>query len=278
MQIAPVAPRAATVSFVSPSPLLGADSAAAASLRAAGPSAAGGDLDKYYATAQGKEGADLLHALHFIIRTGHVDRGYSQARDELFSEIDDVDGDDKVEDLFTGESRGPITDRKNAYEKGFNTEHTWPQSQGATGIAQSDLHHLRASDVKTNEVRGHMPYGDVVRTEWTTGSGAAQAKMGVDALGTEVFEPHAAVKGDIARGLLYFYTRYAMSQTQRFSLEAFEHEVPTLLKWSAADPVDDAERLRNDAVQRVQGNRNPFIDHPEWVDAIHFDKLDLRHP
>jgi endonuclease I len=233
------------------------------------------DLDKYYATAQGKQGADLLRALHLIVRTGHVDRGYAQARDELFGIVEDLDGDNKVEDLFTGELRGPVTDRKNAYGKGLNTEHTWPQSKGATGIAQSDLHHLHAADTHTNEMRGSHPYGDVAKVEWSVGEGVHQAKLGVDTLGETVFEPRADVKGDIARGLLYFYTRYSQSRTNDFTLENFRHELPTLLKWNAQDPVSDLERQRNDAVQTVQGNRNPFVDHPEFVDAVDFAHLDL---
>jgi endonuclease I len=234
------------------------------------------DLDKYYAPAQGKEGADLLHSLHIIVRTGHVDRGYAQARDELFSEVGDVDGDNMIEDIFTGEARGPITDRKNAYDKGMNTEHTWAQSKGATGIAQSDLHHLQPADIRTNEKRGSFPYGEVIKTTWSTGSGVHQAKLGVDSLGATVFEPQDSVKGDIARGLLYFYTRYYESRPDRFQTDDFKHELPTLLKWNAQDPVDDRERKRNDAVQAVQGNRNPYIDHPEFVDEVAFGKLAIK--
>ena len=271
MQLASVAPLAPT-RFVSPS--LGADSAAAANQRAAA-GTGDGDLSKYYGPAQGKEGAELLRALHLIIRTGHTDRGYAQARDEMFADVDDLDGDDRIEDIFTGQEYGPITGRKNAYDRGLNTEHTWPQSKGATGIAQSDLHHLRPSDIRTNERRGSHPYGDVVKTEWSVGEGARQAKLGVDALGETVFEPRADVKGDIARGLLYFYTRYAQSRPRDFTLQNFRHELPTLLRWHHADPVTDAERARNDAIQQVQGNRNPFVDHPEYVDQVGFAKLDL---
>lgn len=234
------------------------------------------DLDRYYAPAQGKQGAELLRALHLIVRTGHVDRGYAQARDELFEDVADLDGDDRVEDMFTGDVRGPITGRKDAFDRGFNTEHTWPQSKGATGIAQSDLHHLHPADIRTNERRGSNPYGEVVRTEWSVGEeGPRQAKLGVDALGETVFEPRADIKGDIARGLLYFYTRYAQSRPSDFTLENFRHELPTLLRWHAADPVTDAERQRNDAVQQVQGNRNPFVDRPEFVEQVAFAKLDL---
>ncbi|MCW2921547.1 MAG: endonuclease [Thermoleophilia bacterium] len=269
MQLASLSPVSTAVQFRPVSPTLAAGTTATHQREG------GEDLTKYYATAQGKEGAELLRALHLIVRTGHVDRGYAQARDELFGEVEDLDGDNRIEDLFTGEVRGPITDRKNGYDKGFNTEHTWPQSKGATGIAQSDLHHLHPADTITNERRGHLPYGDVVTIDWSVGEGVHQAKRGVDALGTTVFEPHAAVKGDIARGLLYFYTRYAQSRTSDFTLENFRHELPTLLAWNKADPVTDAERARNDAVQKVQGNRNPYVDHPEFIDQVKFATLDL---
>ncbi|MCB0878942.1 MAG: endonuclease [Thermoleophilia bacterium] len=267
--LAPAAPLAPNRS-IAPVATLAPDTAAGAQQRAAS-----GDLEKYYATAQGKQGAELLRALHLIVRTGHVDRGYAQARDELFGDVADLDGDNQVEDVFTGELHGPITNRKDAYDRGLNTEHTWPQSKGATGIAQSDLHHLQPADIRTNERRGSHPYGEVLKVEWSTGEGPNQAKLGVDALGETVFEPRDSVKGDIARGLLYFYTRYSQSRTQDFTLENFRHELPTLLKWNIQDPVDDNERARNDEVQRVQGNRNPYIDHPEYVDAVGFGKLDL---
>lgn len=235
-----------------------------------------GNLGDYYRLADGKKGADLLFALHTITRTGHVDRGYSQARQELFSDVEDTDNDDMIPDLFTGELRGPINGKDQGFDQRLNTEHTWPQSKGATGIAQSDLHHLRPSDIKTNERRGSHPYGEVLKAEWTTDYGPAQAKLGTDALGTTVFEPADQFKGDIARGLLYFYTRYAASRPARFTTENFAHELPTLLKWNIQDPVDATELLRNDAVQAVQGNRNPFIDHPEFVEAIDFPSINLR--
>jgi hypothetical protein len=231
------------------------------------------NLGTYYAATQGKKGAELLRALHLIVRTGHIDRGYAQARDEMFGIVSDTDGDNMIEDIFTGRPRGPITDRKDAFGHGFNTEHTWPQSKGATGIAQSDLHHLQAADISTNEKRGSKPYGEVVTPEWTTGEGANQAKLGVDSLGTTVFEPWDATKGDIARGLLYFYTRYNDSRPNDFTTINLRHELPTLLKWHQQDPVDDKERARNDAVQSAQGNRNPFIDHPEFVEMVNFPSL-----
>lgn len=271
MQLAPVAPVASVAPFRLAAPQLDHGSVAGQQQQAGAE-----DLDRYYARAQGKQGAELLRELHLIVRTGHVDRGYAQARDELFEDVADLDGDNRIEDMFTGELRGPITGRKDGFDRGFNTEHTWPQSKGATGVAQSDLHHLHPADIRTNERRGSNPYGEVVRAEWSVGEeGPRQAKLGVDALGETVFEPREDIKGDIARGLLYFYTRYAQSRPSKFTLENFRHELPTLLKWHDADPVTEAERARNDAVHQVQGNRNPFVDRPEFVDRVAFSKLEL---
>jgi deoxyribonuclease I len=272
MQLAAFVPTVATTP-ASATPAIAAAAPAADRQAAALAAESASDLDRRYAPAQGKEGAALLRSLHLITRTGHVDRGYATARDELFGDIADLDRDNHIEDLFTGERRGPITGRRDAFDRGLNTEHTWPQSKGATGVAQSDLHHLYPADMRTNERRGSLPYGDVVRVEWTVGEGARQARLGADALGRQVFEPRADMKGDVARGLLYFYTRYSQSRPSRFTLDNFRHELPTLLRWHEADPVSGDERARNDAIQRVQGNRNPFIDRPEFVGKVGFDKL-----
>ncbi|MBC7461330.1 MAG: endonuclease [Thermoleophilia bacterium] len=265
---APIATVAATnAASLSARSELTAQQGPAAAQAAAG---AAGGLDEYYAPAQGKTGADLLYSLYTIVRTGHVDRGYSQAREELFSEVDDPDGNNQIADVFTGVERGPITGKGDGFAKGMNTEHTWAQSKGATGIAQSDLHHLRASDIDTNSRRASFPYGNVTTSEWSTGEGVHQARLGTDSLGWTVFEPAPQFKGDIARGLLYFYTRYNASRTNKYTDKDFIHEVPTLIKWAQEDPVDAAEITRNNTVQKFQGNRNPYIDHPEFIAAVDF--------
>lgn len=226
------------------------------------------DPGTYYAAAQGKQGAALLHSLGEIVRTGHTDSGYAQARDGLFQLVSDPDRTDHVVDIYTGKSIANITDRKTAFSRGLNTEHTWPQSKGARGIAQSDLHQLMPSDIKINGLRGNMAYGEVTNPSWTSSNNAAdRCEIGSDASGETVFEPRPSVKGDIARGLLYFYTRYNESRPADYTLENFRHELPVLLQWAAQDPVDDFEKHRNEDVFAIQHNRNPFIDHPEWVQA-----------
>ncbi len=226
------------------------------------------DPARYYAPAQGKQGADLLHALHMIIRTGHTDSGYNQARDGLFSLMFDDANNNQIVDVYTGRVESNVSDRKTAFNHGLNTEHTWPQSKGARGIAQSDLHQLLPADIKVNQIRGNMPYGIVKNVEWSSESGNGNdSVMGTDASGTEVFQPRAAVRGDIARGLLYFYTRYNESRPADYSLDNFRHELPVLMQWAKEDPVDDAERRHNDMAFQLQHNRNPFVDHPEWIET-----------
>ena len=101
-----------------------------------------------------------------------------------------------------------------------------------------------------------------------------------------IFEPRDAIKGDIARILFYMDVRYEGDQTKEPDLRLVEalprdlrrgvdrngngyfSNISTLLKWHEQDPVDEMERRRQDRVFEIQGNRNPFIDHPEWVGPV----------
>lgn len=223
----------------------------------------------YYATATGKTGAALLQALRTRI-AGHKALSYSGARDAMFGSVADPDNDNVVPCVYTGRRGTPITNSATAGSVNMNTEHSWPQSLGATGVAQSDLHHLFPSDSTANSRRGNYPYGLVVNATWTAPNldGGDTSRLGTDASGRTVFEPQSTVKGDIARALLYFYTRYAGQPTSGFTLNNFNAEQATLIRWHQQDPPDANERAHNDAVYGIQGNRNPYIDHPEYVTAI----------
>lgn len=215
----------------------------------------------YYQVAQGLQGQALRQALAGIV-TKHKDLGYDRARDLMFGEVDDLDEDDVVECDYTDRRLEGVSDRISAYQggKGFNAEHTWPQSKGAEGIAKSDLHHLFPTDCEANSKRSSFPFGEVVTVEWTDGG----SKLGRNAKGVTVFEPRDDQKGNTARAILYFYTVYG----QRVDLSNFRIEQEVLQKWHKEDPVTDSERARNDAVYRFQGNRNPFVDRPEFVQAM----------
>lgn len=225
----------------------------------------------YYQAAQGLQGQALRQALAEIV-TKHKDLGYSRARDIMFAEVDDLDENDIVECDYTDRRIEGVTDRNSAYQggKGFNAEHTWPQSKGAEGIAKSDLHHLFPTDCEANSKRSSFPFGEVVTVEWSAGG----SKLGRNAQGVTVFEPRDDQKGNTARAILYFYTVYG----QRADLSNFRVEEAVLQKWHQEDPVTDADRARNDAVYRFQGNRNPFVDHPEFVQALELSTSNQRMP
>lgn len=217
----------------------------------------------YYAAAAGKQGRALLMALHQTVAK-HKDLGYDGARDFMFADVDDLDNDNVVECIYIGRTLQNVTNRSSAYKggSGMNAEHTWPQSKGAEGAAKADLHHLFPSDCKANATRGNFPFGEVARQDWTDGG----SERGTNAQGHIVFEPRAEQRGNTARAILYFYTVYGVTGAP--DLENFKIEEPVLKKWHAQDPVTEDERLRNDTVQKVQGNRNPFVDHPEFVAQV----------
>ena len=133
---------------------------------------------------------------------------------------------------------------------------------------ESDVHHLFPSDARANAARGHLPFGEAVSDRDLD---YLPAVVGDDADGARVFQPREARRGDVARAVLYVSVRWGLE------VEAPEEAV--LRRWSRDDPVDERERRRNDAVESVQGNRNPFIDCPGLVgrvdDFAAFEVLDV---
>jgi deoxyribonuclease I len=209
---------------------------------------------------EGLKGDSLLSRLNSIIAR-HKSLGYNEARDQLFNLVDDPNNNNTVECLYTGRVLTNVTNRQSAFKggDGMNTEHTWPQSLGAVGEAQSDLHHLFATDVKANGRRDSHPFGDVVSVKWQEGG----SQLGTNTNGNLVFEPRDNKKGDVARAVLYFYTVYGNRNTT--NTNNFKQEKQILKQWHAQDPADQLERAREDRVFKLQGNHNPYILHPELV-------------
>lgn len=191
----------------------------------------------------------------------------------------------------------------------INREHVWVKSRGLmrksetgspTKMPSCDLQNLHAGEAKNNQ-DGHnnYPYGNVLNknassTTKTTSliSGNITGRRGLDKNGIEVYEPLPSDKGNIARTLFYMETRYhtydAANTTPALLLDdSYEKDVTinvestettpanygllsTLLERNVSDPVDDAEKHRNNLCYNVATkNRNPFIDYPKWVDCIY---------
>ena len=226
--------------------------------------------DSYYTNAIGKSGTELKKALHEII-DDHTELSY----DAVWSALRDTDEDPRNSNnvilIYTGRSQGKYTN--GAGVNNWNREHVWAKSHGDFGTAAgagTDLHHLRPADVSVNSTRGNkdFDYGGTYDSE------ATLCKTDADS-----WEPRDAVKGDVARMLFYMAVRYEgdsgevnlelSNSNYTGSTAPYHGKLSVLLEWNKMDPVDDMERRRNEIIySRYQGNRNPFIDHPEWVDLI----------
>lgn len=230
-----------------------------------------------YAGCESLRGMALMRALSSLVRARHVVLGYDRARDVMFATLDDIGGRDTVVDVYCGRTGKGVRDRVSAFHRGLNAEHTWPQSLGAQAEpARSDLHHLFPADADTNSQRNRHRLGvpeQVTETLPNYLGDALNSRVGTLADGTVVFEPRDDHKGDAARAMLYFYVRYGFGArlTDGVKLDNFRGEFATLWRWHFIDPVSPKEKARNEAIARLQGNRNPFIDHPEYVQRIgHF--------
>jgi endonuclease I len=219
--------------------------------------------------AVGKSGRELFTALSACV-SGHTSLSYNAARDAMFLMFSDPANNNTVECIYTGRKAPQVTDRASANANSLNTEHSWPQSLGASGVAMTDMHHLFPTDVAANGKRGNYPFGQVQSASWTgpDPDGRGPSKLGTRADGKTVFEPRDPVKGDLARALIYFYTRYAAEKPSGFSTSNLQIEEETLRKWNEQDPPDATERSHNEAIFRIQKNRNPYIDHPEYVGRL----------
>lgn len=169
----------------------------------------------------------------------------------------------------------------------FSREHTWCQSwmpaNGTSTPQYSDQHHLfPVHQNNANSRRSNHPLGNVSAVSYQFGEG----KLGTNALGQTVYEPRSIHKGDAARALLYMCVRYDgidglswnfdwLNNTKLPNLTIPEapQDLTTLIEWHIQDPPDKWEVERNNYIESIQKNRNPFIDHPEWVSLIDFNNL-----
>lgn len=201
-------------------------------------------------------GEELFNALKNAI-SNNVVYSYRDARTKMFSEIDNVDG--MVETVYIGkiiETDGI----PNVNATGVNTEHTWPRSKGADGEpAESDLYHLYPSDQNANSRRANYPFGEVEsNVDWSE----AGSSLGRSEDGITVFEPRDSHKGNVARSMFYFATRYGNRSN------FLDNQEKVLRQWAQFDPVDETETARNNSIANFQENRNPYIDYPNFLNRL----------
>jgi endonuclease I len=222
--------------------------------------------DTYYDCSQNKWGEELKDSLTALI-DGHNSLGYTLARDNMYSHIDNDDGCTEcpttgcVECVYTGRI-GCFNTRAGATANNFNCEHTWPQSfSGEAEPMKSDIFHLYPTDMTANNYRANLDFGVVVSATWSQGG----SKLGTDSEGQTVFEPRDVHKGNVARSHFYYIIRYDGNYNGYQDASKMESH---FRNWHVSDPIDGAEQQRNEDIYDVQLNRNPFIDHPEFADRI----------
>jgi hypothetical protein len=144
----------------------------------------------------------------------------------------------------------------------------------------SDLWIIYPTDAKVNEYRGNYPYGEVGSATITSLNGSRVGPNTAPGYAGTVFEPIDAYKGDLARSHFYVATRYFgedagwTGSPAASGANLLPWAAELCADWAANDPVSWKERLRNGAIYTYQNNRNPFVDHPEWVAQI-FDSASV---
>jgi len=226
--------------------------------------------DSYDATTFNLYDTQLKTALTQLV-SGHTSLGYNLARDKMFMEFDNqrVNGQgaavNTLECVYTGRLAVGYTSRTIAQNPpyNFNTEHTWPQSNfGEAEPMKSDLYHLYPTDITANSMRANYPFGKVVSNiTWQVGG----SKLGNNSSGQIVFEPRDVHKGDVSRSMFYFITRYPVNYGGFFT----QVQENVFREWNKFDTVGVIESNRNNAIALLQLKRNPYIDHPEFIDRIY---------
>jgi endonuclease I len=231
--------------------------------------------EDYYLPAEGLTGTELKTALHDII-DAHQEQSYDDLWNILIeSDADTTDADEFIL-LYTGRELSATAEYPD-----WNREHVWSKSHGDFGNtppAGTDAHHIRPADVSVNSSRGNLDFDN---------GGNPHSEATECYYDSDSWEPRDAVKGDVARMMFYMAVRYEGDEGNEPDLE-LKDEIPTsgpwfgklstLLEWNEQDPVDDFERNRNNVVYSYQNNRNPFVDHPEYVQKIWGEEITNTPP
>jgi endonuclease I len=233
----------------------------------------------YYFESQNLTGNDLRIQLHNLI-DNHTIISYSNCIAALKQSDSDQSSSNSIQLVYKNTS---INNSHFAYDSSnplhlnyWNREHVWAKSLGSFGPggsfenspAHTDLHNLKPSDMSINSDRSNKGFDN----------GGTQHTEAVNCYYTNnSWEAPDNVKGDIARILFYMDIRYNGTDNEpdlNITEEVDTYPNPqigvlsTLLEWHINDPVDDFEENRNEVIYQWQNNRNPFIDHPEYVNLI----------
>lgn len=257
----------------------------------------------YYDGVDALTAADMRTTVHDAIKD-HTRFPYTSSATDTWDILEDADEDPNNSSNILDLYKNASYTKAGGGNSDYNREHSWPKSygfpnDGSGNYPYTDCHHLFACDSSYNSSRNNRYYDycdgscDEKPTDANNGQGGGSGTYAGNSnwRGTDTWETWIGRKGDVARALLYMDVRYEggthgitsasepdliltdnpsliVSDASNNKSTAYMGLLGTLLEWHYLDPVDDDERIRNDIVYSYQGNRNPFIDHPEWVECI----------
>ena len=266
----------------------------------------------YYRNVDATNATTLRATLHAAI-DDHIKVPYTSGETDTWDVLNLADEDPvdtgAILDIYKNAVYAKISGGTGAY----NREHSWPNSwgfpdDGPSNYPYTDCHHLFASDVDYNSHRNNLPYGvcsaacteDPTLLNHTIGGGSGtypgNSNWYTGSANTGTHETWWARRGDVARAQLYLEVRYEggshgassvaepdlrltddtaqIVSTGNNEAIAYMGRLAAILAWHAQDAVDAREVRRNGIVYTYQANRNPFIDHPEWVACLWTNQCD----
>ena len=198
----------------------------------------------------------------------HQTLGYTTARVYLYNYIDNENG--VITCVYSGYQVNSAYGGTTTYPAPINCEHTIPQSLfNEANPMVSDIHHLYPTYENWNSTRSNHPFDDISDSQtekwmYLDQSQTTIPSSNIDSYSeyaSSEFEPREDHKGNVARSIFYFYTMYP-TQAGDMSLVG---DIDVFYQWHLNDPVDASEIERNGEIETYQGDRNPYIDHPELV-------------
>ncbi|KAL9242284.1 hypothetical protein vseg_016301 [Gypsophila vaccaria] len=238
------------------------------------------DVQSYYASVDHLKGEALSRELNSII-AGHHSLTYKEVWDALkildAAEVDKPETSYNIVEIYSART---VPKSLAGRLEGWNREHLWPRSYGLTSRPSlTDLHNIRPADVNVNSSRRNKYFGEC-RVETTSCLMPANKEAAFDTeTNSKTWAPPVQVRGDVARAVMYMAVRYGfpgpaegpglrLSDTPNMAKREMGL-LSVLLKWNKLDPPSREEKLRNERICRLyQHNRNPFVDHPEYVNLI----------
>mmetsp|Transcript_18905 Transcript_18905/g.38826 ORF Transcript_18905/g.38826 Transcript_18905/m.38826 type:complete len:538 (+) Transcript_18905:115-1728(+) len=247
------------------------------------------DLEKYYKGIEPVVGSASRDQLQELLEATHQRRLPYTDRDsdDVWKALQDLDRGNSPDTVRLIYSNKDVPSEPKGTPATWNREHVWPKSHGVgyTGKDFTDVHHLFPADWGINSIRNNRYFNECgdnnacrIPTELEGTSDPALFDVGI-------FQPPSVVRGDVARALFYMDLRYPhleltdcpiTEDTNDDKAESYQMAyLSTLLEWHKLDPPTEAEKFRNDrACFRWQGNRNPFVDHPDLVSSIYGSSSD----